>query len=188
MDTLDALLRHDMRVKINTVVMEGRNIEDILPLVELTKSLPVRVRFIEEMPFNGGTHDISLTWNFQRILAHITSQFPLLQKTADEPNSTALNYHIPGHRGDIGVIPAYTRSFCGSCNRLRITPKGTLRTCLYEAGQLNLKDQMRSGKTDRDLARLVQSAILKKPLDGWVAQNDLVLNKLDHQSMATIGG
>src|SRR5476651_1620827 len=56
MNTLDELLKHDMEVKINAVVMDGRNTDDILPLVNLSKDLPVSVRFIEEMPFNGDSH------------------------------------------------------------------------------------------------------------------------------------
>ena len=186
LNTLDVLLSQDIHVKINTVVMEGKNTMDIIPLVELSQHLPVSVRFIEEMPFNGGTHNVSLNWNFSRILEHIKAYFPTLQKKGDPLHSTALNYKIEGHKGDIGIIAAYTRSFCGSCNRLRVTPNGLLQTCLYEAGTLNLKDLMRAGARDAVLEAQVQAAILKKPLDGWAAAatND----QLEHQSMATIGG
>ncbi|UAY56701.1 GTP 3',8-cyclase MoaA [Arachidicoccus terrestris] len=186
--TLDALLANGIAVKINAVVMEERNIEDIIPLAELTQSLPVSVRFIEEMPFNGTMQNVSLAWNSQRILSHLKERFPTLKKAVDESHATALNYDIPGHKGRVGLIPAYTRSFCGSCNRLRITPTGTLRTCLYEAGQLNLKDRIREGYTDEMLARLVRNAVMKKPLDGWAAERGLIANNLAHQSMATIGG
>ncbi len=186
--TLDALLTHDIAVKINAVVMENSNTDDIIPLVQLTKTLPVSVRFIEEMPFNGGARTISLRWNYLRILAHIRDHFPGLQKIADSPHATAYGYHIPGHKGDIGVIAAYTRSFCGSCNRIRITPTGMVRTCLYEAGSFNLKQAMRNGCTDDDLQGLLAAAILKKPKDGWQAQDMLVAQKLEQQSMATIGG
>ena len=55
--------------------MEDQNIDDIIPLIKLTKDLPVDVRFIEEMPFNGGTHSLSLKWNFVQILNHIQSSF-----------------------------------------------------------------------------------------------------------------
>jgi len=188
LNTLDGLIAQDIDVKINTVVMEGKNTQDIIPLVELSRYLPVSVRFIEEMPFNGGTHDISLNWNFSRILEQIKQHFPTLQKKPDPQHSTALNYQIEGHQGDIGVIAAYTRSFCGSCNRLRITPNGVLRTCLYEAGTLNLKDLMRAGAADKVLEAHLNAAILKKPLDGWEAEAGLLDNQLEHQSMATIGG
>lgn len=186
--TLDTLLSHDIAVKINTVVMETLNIPDIIPLVQLTKALPVSVRFIEEMPFNGGSHRVSLNWNYIRVLEHIREYFPSIVKTVDPPHATASNYKIPGHKGDIGIIAAYSRSFCGSCNRVRITPTGVLRTCLYDAGKLNLKDALREGRADEELQSLITNAILKKKRDGWEAQKMLSARKLEHESMATIGG
>ena len=188
LETLDALLANDIAVKINAVVMANHNIDDIVPLVQLTKTSPVSVRFIEEMPFNGGTHNVSLEWNYLRILEHIREHFPGIQKITDAPHSTSLNYHIPGHNADVGIIAAYSRSFCGSCNRLRITPTGVLRTCLYDAGKLNVKDAIREGCTDEALETMIANAILKKPADGWEAEHMLIAQKLEHQSMATIGG
>lgn len=188
MKTLDSLLQHHIQVKINTVVMENENIEDIIPLVELTKTLPVDVRFIEEMPFNGGDTDVSLQWNFSQIYNHIKEYFPEIQKIQDPKNSTATNYHIPGFVGNIGIIAAYTRSFCGDCNRIRITPSGILRTCLYEGTGVNLKDEIRMGKTDEELKSIIINSIQNKPKDGWEAQKLSLSASQIHQSMATIGG
>lgn len=75
MKTLDSLLNHKITVKINAVVMEDKNIEDIIPLVQLTKELPVDVRFIEEMPFNGTNSAVSLKWNYAQIYEHIKASF-----------------------------------------------------------------------------------------------------------------
>ncbi|MBO9617688.1 MAG: GTP 3',8-cyclase MoaA [Niabella sp.] len=186
--TLETLLLFGIAVKINAVVMADHNIEDIIPLARLTKTHPISVRFIEEMPFNGGSHTVSLKWDYLRILQHIREHFPDMQKVSDTPHATSFNYHIPGHQGNIGIIAAYSRTFCGSCNRLRITPTGVLRTCLYDAGILNLKDVMRNNGSDEDLHKRVTDAILKKPSDGWEAQQLLAQQKLEHQSMATIGG
>ncbi|MCF3110657.1 GTP 3',8-cyclase MoaA [Niabella sp. CC-SYL272] len=186
--TLETLLAFGIAVKINTVVMEDHNIEDIIPLVQLTKTQPVSVRFIEEMPFNGGTHTISLKWDHQHILQFIREHFPDIQKTPDTPHATSSNYHIPGYEGNIGIIAAYSRSFCGSCNRIRITPTGIVRTCLYDAGKLNVKDLLRKGSTDEDLEIMIRAVLLKKPADGWDAQRLLSGQKSAHQSMATIGG
>ncbi|MBB6330113.1 cyclic pyranopterin phosphate synthase [Chryseobacterium sediminis] len=188
MKTLDSLLQHHIQVKINTVVMENENIEDIIPLVKLTKDLPVDVRFIEEMPFNGGDTDVSLKWNFSQIYNHIKEYFPEIQKVQDPKNSTATNYHIPGFVGNIGIIAAYTRSFCGDCNRIRITPSGILRTCLYEGTGVNLKDEIRMGKTDEELKSIIINSIQNKPKDGWEAQKLSLTASQIHQSMATIGG
>lgn len=188
LETMNKLLENDIAIKLNTVVMENKNTQDILPLVQLTQKLPISVRFIEEMPFNGGNHEVSLKWDYKHILEHIREQFPAMEKTADAPNPTSYNYHIPGHRGNVGVIAAYSRLFCGSCNRIRITSTGVLRTCLYEAGGLNLKDIMRQGGTDATLKTFITNAILRKPKDGWEAQKMLVAEHLEHESMATIGG
>lgn len=188
MKTLEGLLQHHIKVKINTVVMENENIEDIIPLVELTKDLPVDVRFIEEMPFNGSDTDISLKWNFSQIYRYIKEYFPEIQKIQDPKNSTAYNYNIPGFKGNIGIIAAYTRSFCGDCNRIRITPSGILRTCLYEGTGVNLKDEIRIGKTDEELKDIIINSIQNKPKDGWEAQKESLNASQIHQSMATIGG
>ncbi len=188
MKTLDSLLKHHIKVKINTVVMEGQNTEDIIPLAELTKDLPVDVRFIEEMPFNGDDTEISLKWNYPQIYSHIKSCFPEIEKIQDPQSSTAYHYKIPGFSGNIGIIAAYTRSFCGDCNRIRITPSGLLRNCLYEGGGINLKDEIRSGKTDEELKNIIINNIHKKPKDGWEAEKLNSGNSSVHQSMATIGG
>ncbi|PKF76057.1 GTP 3',8-cyclase MoaA [Chryseobacterium sp. PMSZPI] len=188
MKTLDGLLKYHFKVKINTVVMENQNIEDIVPLVGLTKELPVDVRFIEEMPFNGNDTNISLKWNYPQIYKYIQEHFPTIEKIADPKSSTAYHYKIPGFKGDVGIIAAYTRSFCGDCNRIRITPSGILRTCLYEGGGINLKDEIRSGKTDQELKEIIINSIDKKPKDGWEAEKLTLTDSSIHQSMATIGG
>ncbi|WP_228449478.1 hypothetical protein [Chryseobacterium sp. 2VB] len=168
--------------------MEGENTEDIIPLVMLAKELPVDVRFIEEMPFNGSDTDISLKWNFTQIYSYIKDHFPEIQKTDDPKSSTSYSYKIPGFTGNIGIIAAYTRSFCGDCNRIRITPSGILRTCLYEGTGVNLKNEIRMGKTDEELKNIIISSIHKKPKDGWEAQKLSLTASQIHQSMATIGG
>ncbi len=187
--TLESLLKHHIKVKINTVVMEGRNIEDIVPLVQLTKELPIDVRFIEEMPFNGNNDsDIAPQWNYPQIYHYIKDHFPDIEKIQDPKSSTSYNYRIPGFAGDVGIIAAYTRSFCGDCNRIRITPSGILRTCLYEGGGINLKDMIRSGASDEELSNIIINSIHHKPKDGWEAEKQTMTVSQIHQSMATIGG
>jgi molybdenum cofactor biosynthesis protein A len=189
METLEQLLKHDIEVKINAVVMDGKNTQDIIPLVELTKELPVSVRFIEEMPFNGDGHVYTgLQWDYIRILDEIRAKYPAIEKLSDHASSTSYNYHIPGHKGDIGVIAAYSRTFCGTCNRIRITPEGELKTCLYDGGVLNIKDLMRSGLSDNDLQDKLLNALNHRPKDGWEAEQNRNINNPAHESMATIGG
>lgn len=187
--TLEALLKHDIEVKLNAVVMDGRNTQDIIPLVELTKDEPISVRFIEEMPFNGGdAHYTKLRWDYLKILETITQAYPSIQKVTDEAYSTSYNYHIPGHKGSVGIIAAYTRTFCGSCNRIRITPQGMLKTCLYDNGVLNIKDLVRNDFDDDSIAKELLTAMRQRSKDGWEAENKRKQNAPVHESMATIGG
>ena len=189
METMDALLAHDIEVKINAVVMEDKNIQDIIPLAKLTADLPVSVRFIEEMPFNGDGHEYSaIKWDHLRILEEIKDHFPKIQKLDDPLYSTSYNYHIPGHKGSVGIIAAYSRTFCGTCNRIRVTPTGELKTCLYDDGVLNIKDLLRKGIQENELASILNDTFNKRPKDGWEAANLRIENKGIHESMATIGG
>ncbi|MBL7942559.1 MAG: GTP 3',8-cyclase MoaA, partial [Flavobacteriales bacterium] len=139
MRTLDALLDAGISTRINAVIIEGVNEEDIIPLAELTRSLGTDVRFIEEMPFNGEGKRKELRWNHQRILEFLTGHFPGIYPAAAEPFATSSNYSVPGHEGKLGIIAAYSRTFCGTCNRLRLTPQGMIKTCLYDGGVLDLR-------------------------------------------------
>lgn len=189
METLNELLKHGIEVKINAVVMDGKNTQDIIPMVEMTKELPVSVRFIEEMPFNGEGHVYNgLKWDYVRILDEIKQAFPEVKKLQDGPYSTSYNYHIPGHKGDVGVIAAYSRTFCGTCNRIRITPDGVLKTCLYDEGVMNIKAFMRSGIAKNELQTKLLDAFGNRAKDGWEAERKRNVNDPAHESMATIGG
>ena len=189
MNTLDELLKHDFEVKINAVVMDGKNTQDIAPMVALTKDLPVSVRFIEEMPFNGESHNYTgLKWDYLRILDEIKSHYPAIKKLDDEAYSTSYNYQISGHKGTIGIIAAYSRTFCGTCNRIRVTPQGALKNCLYDDGLLNIKDLMRTGASDEQIKQELLKAFNHRPLDGWEAERQRYEQVGIHESMATIGG
>lgn len=187
MDTVNQAVDMGFDVKLNAVVMHNMNIEDILPLVALTKEMPISVRFLEEMPFNGGQHEVDNTWNHLHILQHIQQAYPQLQKAIAPPNSTAQLYNLPDHKGQIGIIASYSRSFCGTCNRIRITPQGILKTCLYEGGGLDVKSLIRSNASPEMLLQHIQNAIDHKAVDGMAAEK-LASSKGLTDSMATIGG
>ncbi|MBS1567011.1 MAG: radical SAM protein, partial [Bacteroidetes bacterium] len=187
--TMDQLLLHGIQVKLNAVVMDGKNTEDLLPLAALTKDLPVDVRFIEEMPFNGESHVYApLKWDHVRILDTIRQVYPQMEAVRDEPWSTAAHYHIPGHKGRIGIIAAYSRTFCGTCNRIRLTPQGVLRTCLYDNGVMNIRDLMRNGSNDAQLEAALLNALAHRAKDGREAEQNRTNHEPLHESMATIGG
>lgn len=188
LETMDALLRHDIEVKINAVVMDGQNSDDILPLAEMTKNLPVDVRFIEEMPFNGGDHSTTLPiWDYRRILQTLQTEWPDLEKIPDPPFSTSMNYRRPGHQGKVGIIAAWSRTFCGTCNRIRVTPQGVLKTCLYDHGVLNLRDLMREGLNDEALTEHLLRVFNHRHKSGWEAE-EARRGVPVQESMATIGG
>ena len=181
--------RPEVKLKLNTVVMEKDNIDDIVPIVRLTENSNLSVRFIEEMPFNGsGNEQLVLKWNHVKILEHISQAFEKIHKIPDPKNSTAFNYQVDGFKGSFGIIPAFTRSFCGTCNRLRLTPTGVIKTCLYDQGTFNIKHMIRAGATDPQLLTAISEAIGHKAKDGFEADKMRKNQKLKINSMAQIGG
>jgi molybdenum cofactor biosynthesis protein A len=188
LDTLHALRAHQIPVKINSVVMADKNIEDIIPLAELSRD-NISVRFIEEMPFNGeGAHYQKLEWTYNRILDHLRSHFKDLVKIQDALHSTSYNFQVPGYKGTIGVIPAFSRTFCGTCNRIRLTAQGTLKTCLYDNGVLDLRKLLRTEKDDNKIKEQLLVAFQNRHANGLEAERHREANKPVVESMSTIGG
>ena len=188
MACLEALLAANFNVKINMVVMADHNIDDILPMVELAKNKNLSVRFIEEMPFNGtdgkGNQNY---WSHLQILDKIKSEFPAVQKLTDPKFSTSANYQIDGFQGTFGIIAAFSRTFCGTCNRIRLTPQGLIKTCLYDNGVFNVRDLLRAGATDEQLAATLKDALNHRAKDGFEAEQKRGQFPVS-ESMATIGG
>lgn len=189
MHTMDELLKHDIRTKVNAVVMENKNTEDLIPMTELARHQPIDVRFIEEMPFNGaGSHYPVLTWNHRRILDHLRMHYPDIERLPDPPTSTSANYRVPGFKGKIGIIAAFSRTFCGTCNRIRITPQGMLKTCLYDEGVFNVRNLMRAGATNEQMRDAFLDALNHRAKDGWEAERNRNFGSPVSESMSTIGG
>lgn len=186
LETLDGLLEHGIKTKVNTVVMAGKNDDDIISLAELAKDKPIGVRFIEEMPFNGEGLKLENFLSYQRIMEKIREKYPDIQRLADAPTSTSYNYQIPSFAGTVGVIAAYSRTFCGTCNRIRVTPTGTFKTCLYDDGVMNVRDLLRSGISDEVFKNEIINALQKRAKDGFEAEANR--SSLVTESMTTIGG
>ncbi|HYG04752.1 MAG TPA: GTP 3',8-cyclase MoaA [Chryseosolibacter sp.] len=185
---LHLLLEHEIPVKINCVVMDGLNTDDIIPLIELTKDTPVSVRFIEAMPFNGGDFKHDLVWDHRKILSHITSKFSTLTAIKTDPNSTAVTYKIPGYSGTVGIIAGFSRTFCGTCNRIRVTAQGTLKTCLYDNGVFSLRDLLRAGASDSIIEAKLTDAFQQRFRDGREAEQIHSSTSKYYGSMSVIGG
>lgn len=189
MDTFHALLQGDFELKINAVIVEGINEDDIPQLCRLATEHPVQVRFIEEMPFNGySTAPRTLNWNYRRILERIRECLPDLQPGPAEAGGTAENYILPGSAGRIGIIAAYSRNFCGTCNRLRVTPEGRMRTCLYGRDELDLRALLRNGASDVEIEAAIRTAVGKRARDGFEAEARRGSGMPVGESMAGIGG
>ncbi|MEI7585151.1 GTP 3',8-cyclase MoaA [Runella sp.] len=186
--TFEALQEYKIPTKLNSVVMSGKNTDDIIPMAELTREHNVSVRFIEEMPFNGdGAHEYQEFWNYRRILEELKKQYPGIYKLPDPPSSTSYNYQIPNHKGTIGIIAAFSRTFCGTCNRIRLTPQGQFKTCLYDEGVFNIKDVLRQGLSDEAVKQIIFEALQNRAKDGFEAEANRKVN-LVSESMSTIGG
>jgi cyclic pyranopterin phosphate synthase len=190
LETLHLALDYQIPLKINAVVMDGLNIPDIPLLANLAKDYPVDIRYIEEMPFNGENNNdhSKLKWNHKRIFQELQKFYPGIQKTNDSPNSTSMNYSIPGFKGKIGLIAGFSRTFCGTCNRIRITAKGMLKTCLYDDGVFDLKNFLRNGASDQELKQTFLNLIGNRAKDGFEAQQNRKTNKPTYESMSVIGG
>ena len=140
------------------------------------------------MPFNGDPSQGNGEYmSHEDILNHIISKHAVA-KLKDSPSSTSLNYQIHGFKGTFGIIPAYTRTICNSCNRLRLTPQGEMRTCLYGDGKMSLRDIMRAGASDAQIMEAVKLAVHTKAKNGFEAEAMRKSTLPVSESMATIGG
>lgn len=187
-DTFHKLLAHGFKIKLNAVIMNGINTQDIIPLAELAKTHSVDVRFIEEMPFNGGYKENIQMYSARDIYADLKRNYPNLEKLPGKHGETATLHQIQGYKGNIGVIPAFSRTFCDTCNRLRITSKGDIKSCLYDEGVFNIRDYMRTGVTDNELAAKFREIVRLKPKDGFEAEKSRMKGGKSLESMSSIGG
>jgi cyclic pyranopterin phosphate synthase len=182
---LDRLLARGYPVKINVVVMRGVNDDEIPDFVRLTHDQPVTVRFIEAMPFNDddGNHDVFMS--YREIRRTVRKQFPELREVG--PAGSAVRFALPDHQGGVDIIPAYTRSLCGSCDRLRLTPRGTLLSCLYATRGLDLLPLLREGIGREELRDLIREFVYHKHATGHDAQRSEQRGTI-FASMTSIGG
>ena len=185
--TMEALEKSNMNLKLNVVVQSGINTNEITDFVRLTKEKDIAVRFIEEMPFNGkGQREMKESWNYNKILNEIKSEFNVVE-IQSEKSSTSRNFSIQNHKGSVGIIPAFTRTICSDCNRIRITSTGTFKNCLFDDGVFNLRDFIRNGASNEDLKELFLSLVKEKPENGFIAEANRTKGNVS-ESMSTIGG
>jgi cyclic pyranopterin phosphate synthase len=187
---IDEAVGAGLRVKINAVAMRGINEDDLPGFIELARQLPLDVRFIEFMPVGyESAWNESLYWNAADILAKAKLLTELTPETDEGYRAgPAKMWRIEGGAGRFGLITALSGHFCDSCNRLRLTSDGRLRTCLFSDKEYRLAGILRSTKlTDDNLRRVISLAIKNKPIG-----HDLLLARQARsvcaRRMSAIGG
>ncbi|MEL7159446.1 MAG: GTP 3',8-cyclase MoaA [Bacteroidota bacterium] len=184
---LEALLERGVKTKINVVVLKGQNDDELVDFVALTEEKALDVRFIEAMPFNDDDGNHHLFLSAADMLTQIQRKYPSLTPEVGETHASSLSYRAPGFRGKVGIIPAYSRSLCGSCNRLRLTPKGTLLNCLYSTKGLELRPLLRQGIPADELAELIREFVRGKHANGHETERREQQSGI-FASMTSIGG
>jgi len=185
---IELLLHHNIRVKINVVVMKDLNENEILDFIALTKHNNVEIRFIEFMPFSGNKWTSNQVFTLHEILSEIATKYDALP-VVPEANDTSKRYMIPGHVGSFAVISTMSSPFCDTCNRMRLTADGKLKNCLFSTTETDLLGALRNGE---EVLPLIHASIQSKAkaLGGQFSGvfENIDTATLQNRSMITIGG
>ena len=155
-------------IKINCVVMRGRNDDEIADFAAVTRERPWHVRFIEVMPTGdnlGVSRDEYVPSD--EILARVRSLGALEPVAGPAGNGPARYFAFAGAAGTVGVITPMSHNYCDRCNRMRLTADGQLRPCLFGHQQTNLRDPLRRGEP---IEPLVRQTLRIKPERHWLVQ------------------
>ncbi len=149
-------------IKINVVLVDGTNDDEILDFVEFARATGSDVRFIEDMPLGGGgAWHPEIVVHSSRILDTITERHELV--ALERGSAPAAGYRFAdGAPGRIGLISSVTEPFCEQCDRLRLTADGQLRTCLFAHVETDLRTPLRDGADDGQIALLIRAAVTDK--------------------------
>ncbi|KAA3620272.1 MAG: GTP 3',8-cyclase MoaA [Flavobacterium sp.] len=190
-NNLHLLVSEGFKVKVNAVLMKDVNDNEIIDFIELTKDLPVSVRFIEFMPFDGNKWNIDKTVSYAEIMEKVRDHYTedQLERLQDAPNDTSKNYRIKDYKGSFGIISSVTNPFCDSCNRIRLTANGRIKNCLFSASETDLLTLLRAGEA---IEPIIQKTMLAKfkVRGGMDTLEKLQQPELHgkNRSMITIGG
>ena len=189
MEGIDAAERAGLGpIKLNVVVLKGRNDDEVVDFARLARDRGWDVRFIEFMPLDGdGIWNRDLVVPSRRLQERIEDEFPLLESPPDRPAPASRFRFADGAPGSIGFISSVSDAFCAACNRLRLSAEGGLRTCLFSLRETPLRDLMRSGASDDSIARVIESAVWSKEEGGALLIGDEAYRR-PGKSMSQIGG
>jgi cyclic pyranopterin phosphate synthase len=172
-------------IKVNAVAMRDFTEVEVERFCELARSSEYQVRFIEFMPLDGDRAwepDSVLSGEELRVLIHAIHPLEELER---EPHSTARVFRFRDGGGEIGFVNPVSEPFCADCNRLRLTADGKLRTCLFSIRETDLREPLRAGASDEELAAIVRDAAWRKELKHRVNEPGFVPPP---RTMSAIGG
>jgi cyclic pyranopterin phosphate synthase len=171
-------------VKVNTVVMRGVNDDEVLDLAVFGRDRGVVVRFIEWMPLDADQRwESDAVVSQDEILRTIDAVYPV--EAIQRGSEPAERFVYRDGMGEVGVIPSVTRPFCGSCDRIRLTADGQLRSCLFAVDEVDLRALLRDGASDDDVGAAVQRCVAGKWAGHMIGQVQFVRPR---RSMSQIGG
>jgi GTP 3',8-cyclase len=172
-------------IKINCVVIGGTNDDEVVDFAGWARETGYEVRFIEYMPL-----DAQHAWERSKVVASATileridASYPLRPRSHG-PEPAASYGFADGSPGAVGVIGSVTDPFCDSCNRLRLTAEGQVRSCLFALEETDLRGPMRSGADDDELEALIRRTVWRKWSGHRINHPDFVQPE---RSMSMIGG
>lgn len=172
------------RIKLNIVLIKGKNDSEIMDFVRFSEKYPVDIRFIELMPIGEGKNFLSVSND--EVLELIKKERELQPIDEKIGSGPATYYKSPLSKGNIGFITPLSHSFCDQCNRIRITPEGFLKLCLHWNDGIDLKSPLRSGVSDEELKNIIYKAIFNKPEHHTMFDREN--EKSDKRKMNQIGG
>lgn len=172
-------------IKINFVPIKELNIDQIVPIVKFAKEKSIILRFIELMPIGYGTKYTPVTGS--KIREIIEESFGMMKPINKAlGNGPAEYYALEGFSGAIGFISAVSEKFCSTCNRIRLTSNGFLKTCLHYNKGIYLKEYLKKDISEEDLMTIISKEISQKPQNHGF--NDKTQNNVEKKSMFQIGG
>jgi cyclic pyranopterin phosphate synthase len=188
MDNILLLVKEGFHVKVNAVIMRGVNDHEVADFVALTRDLPLHVRFIEFMPFDGNHWENQKVITYGEMLEQLSAQYDFV-KLLDEAHATSKKYKVYGYAGTFAMIATMSSPFCSSCNRMRLTADGKMKNCLFSKGETDLLTALRNGE---DLTPLIEQCVLEKEeaLGGQFTSDyqEIDPESLHNRSMIRIGG
>jgi GTP 3',8-cyclase len=184
---IEEALRHGLSpIKVNVVVIKGLNDDEIKDFARLSLTYPLHIRFIEFMPLGEGNGWIGReAVPSSRIMEEIKEIGELIPLGPHANGGPARRYYIKGGKGEIGFISPISSHFCAQCNRLRLTPDGKIRTCLFSDEEIDLKAALRRAESEATIKEILYQALQIKPERHWIG--DMRFKKCQ-RGMYAIGG